>query len=818
MVICQRTKSENRQKQKSMPENKHVCIHGHFYQPPRENAWLEVVELQDSAAPFHDWNERINFECYAPNTAARVLDAEGLISKITNNYAQVSFNFGPTLLSWLQKADPETYREILAADLLSREHFSGHGNAIAQAYNHLIMPLANERDRETQVLWGIADFEHRFGRKPEGMWLPETAVDTQTLELLAQNGIRFTILAPRQAKAFRKTGDEAWTPLQETVEPRRPYRCNLSGGKSIALFFYDGNVAKDVAFNGLLSNGERFAKRMTGVFDDDRQPQLAHIATDGESYGHHHRFGEMALAHCLDYIEEQGLATVTNYGEFLEKYPPEYEVQIHDGSSWSCVHGVERWRSDCGCNTGGQPGWNQAWRSPLRETLDWLRDELLVLFEKEASPLAKNIRDARNDYIQLILDRSEVNVNRFIRRHAAKELTPKEKTSLLRQLEIQRHCMLMYTSCAWFFSEISGIETNQVMQYALRAICHARHETGLDLEPEFMQRLEKVPSNVLNNGAESFLKNVAPSELNLTRVGMHYAASSIFNDYERTDRFLHYTVKNEVFERIPAGFQQLAFGRVTLVSNLTYSEKNFSFAVLHFGQQNMFGSISLDMNRAEFDAKEREIAAAFRSSNIGDSINYIQTFGTKPFSFRHLFKDEKRKILQLIMERSLPPVDTVIRDYYEDNYQLMTGMLQSDIPVPEGWRNIAQYIINQDLHHFFANGRMNVKKLQQLAHEFARWNVSLTDIPTLSLAAGERIFAELKNVDAEKTSLEQVQSLPGIIEALEQLGVVPELWKSQNLYYQMTDGYRSGKWVYASQAWKEAFLKLGKLLNMRMDG
>lgn len=800
-----------------MSENKFVCIHGHFYQPPRENAWLEVIELQDSAAPFHDWNERINFECYAPNTAARVLDAESLISKITNNYAQISFNFGPTLLSWLEKADPGTYREILAADQLSRERFSGHGNAIAQAYNHLIMPLANERDRETQVLWGIADFEHRFGRKPEGMWLPETAVDTQTLELLASIGIRFTILAPRQAKAFRKTGDETWIPLQDNVDPRRSYRCNLPGDKSIALFFYDGNVAKDVAFNGLLGNGERFAKRITGVLDGGSSPQLAHIATDGESYGHHHRFGEMALAHCLDYIEEQNLATVTNYGEFLEKYPPEYEVQIHDNSSWSCVHGVERWRSDCGCNTGGQSGWNQAWRAPLRETLDWLRDQLLVLFEKEAPPLVNDIWSARNEYIQLILDRSAENVNRFIRRHAAKALTPKEKTSLLRQLEIQRHCMLMYTSCAWFFSEVSGIETNQVLQYALRAICHARNETGIDLAPEFVQRLEKVPSNVFKNSAESFLKNVAPSELNLTRVGMHYAASSIFNDYEGTDRFLHYTVKNEVFERVPAGFQQLAFGRATLVSDITCSKAGFSFAVLYFGQQNMFGCIALGMSQTDFDAKQNEITAAFRSSNLGDAINLIQTFGTERFSFYHLFKDEKRKILQLIMERSLPPVETIIRDYYEDNYQLMTGMLQSNIPVPEGWRNIAQYIINRDLFQFFGVGRMNVKKLQQLAREFARWNVSLTDVPALSLAAGERIFAELKNVDIEKTSLEQVQSLLAIIESLQQLGVKPELWKSQNLYYQMTGGYRRNEWVYASKNWEEAFLKLGRLLNMRME-
>ena len=797
-----------------MRPNKYVCIHGHFYQPPRESAWIEIIELQDSAAPFHDWNERINFECYAPNTAARILDDKGFITKISNNYAQISFNFGPTLLSWLEEADPETYQSVLDADKQSMERFSGHGNAIAQAYNHLIMPLANERDKVTQVYWGIADFEHRFGRKPEGMWLPETAADTATLEVLAGQGIKFTILAPRQAKAFRKIGTEDWTPLSESVDPRRSYLCKLPSGKKIVLFFYDGNIAKDVAFQGLLNSGHRFAERIVSALDKSDTPQLAQIATDGESYGHHHQWGEMALAHCLGLVEENGWATVTNYSEFLALFPPEYEAMIHENSSWSCVHGVERWRSDCGCNNGGHPDWNQAWRGPLREALDWLRDTLLPVFEKEGSKLVHDIWEARNDYISVILDRSKDSVDNFIKKHAVKPLGKAEKINLLRQLEIQRQCMLMYTSCAWFFSEISGIETNQVLQYALRATYHHYNATGESLVKEFIKRLEKAPSNVYKNGADSFQKNVMPTQMTLTGVGMHYAASSIFNDYEDTAEFLHYKVQNEVFERIPAGFQRLALGRTTVISNLTHSEKYFSFAVLYLGQQNMIGSISLEMSRKQFDKLSGDMVDAFRSANLGDVINLLQTFGTEKFSFKNLFKDEKRKIYQEILEKSFPPVETVIKDYYEDNYQLMSGMVKSDIPVTEGWKGITQFVINRQLHQFFDNGKLIVRELQFLASEFTRWSVYITDLQRLNLSAGERIFIELKKINENEEGQEGLKKLAGILESLSLLGIRPELWKSQNLYYQMALRLRESGWKGVDKNWKTAFLKFGMLLKV----
>ena len=394
--------------------SRYVCIHGHFYQPPRENPWLEEVELQDSAFPYHDWNERITAECYAPNAASRIVDGENRILYLINNYSKISFNIGPTLCAWMERHDPEVLEAIVAADRMSKERFSGHGSAIAQVYNHMIMPLANRQDKYTQAYWGILDFERRFGRYPEGIWLPETAVDIETLEVLAELRIKFTILAPRQAKRVRALAKAGrWREVGEGIDPTTPYLIRLPSGNSIALFFYDGPISQAMAFGGILNSGEGFAHRLLGAFSDSRSwPQLVHVATDGESYGHHHRHGEMALSYCLHTIENNGAARLTNYAEFLALHPAMHEVEIHENSSWSCVHGIERWRENCGCNS-GREGWTQAWRRPLREGLDLLRNELLPLYDAEARAFLADPWKARNDYYEVMADRSPTSVERF---------------------------------------------------------------------------------------------------------------------------------------------------------------------------------------------------------------------------------------------------------------------------------------------------------------------------------------------------------------------------------------------------------------------
>jgi alpha-amylase/alpha-mannosidase (GH57 family) len=498
--------------------NNYLCIHGHFYQPPRENPWLDTIEKEESAAPFPNWNQRINAECYHRNAFARILNDKDRIRRVLNNYEYISFNFGPTLLSWMEKSDEETYQAILNADKRSLERL-GHGNALAQVYNHIIMPLANERDKQTQVIWGIHDFEYRFGRKPEGMWLAETAVDTATLEVLAEHDIKFTILSPRQGKGSRKIGSEEWEEAQnDNIDTRRPYLYNLPSGKTITLFFYDGALSQAVAFEGLLHSGKGFAKRLTSSFDDNKR-ELVHIGTDGESYGHHHTHGEMALAHCLHHIEKYDLAELTNYATYLELFPAEHEAQIHENSSWSCYHGVERWRSNCGCNTGGPRPTTQEWRKNLRELLDWLRDELAEIYEKEASKLTESPWDMRNNYIHWILKNKNISpVVLSTPQQDNPEIhgLPDDyhlKPRLLQLLEMQHNALLMFTSCAWFFDDISGIEPTQVLKYAKRAMEIAKDLTGLDFHEEFLQKLEVSSSNFKENGATVYKEHIIPARL-----------------------------------------------------------------------------------------------------------------------------------------------------------------------------------------------------------------------------------------------------------------------------------------------------------------
>ncbi len=493
--------------------NQYICIHGHFYQPPRENPWVGEVVRQDSAYPFHDWNQKINKECYAANSNTSLVSSGGKVTKHINNYARISFDFGPTLLSWLQIKQPDTYRLIIQADQRSQKNFNGHGSAIAQCYNHMIMPLANIKDKRTQVIWGIADFKYRFQRMPEGMWLPETAVDIETLSVLAEEGIKFTILAPHQAKAVRVIGNSRWKDItKKGINCRVPYLCRLPSGKSLAIFFYNGALSRDVAFGDLLDDGEHFMQGLLSLFVKSQSTkQLVSIAVDGETFGHHHRFGNMALAYCLDDLVKNKQALLTVYGEYLEKFPPVEEVKIIENSSWSCSHGIKRWQSDCGCNSGTYPGWKQMWRVGLRKSMDWLRDELADIYDANMPKSVKDPWKMRNDYILILLNKSDNSLNKFFKDHLRLDVPKMEKERILKLLEMQHNTMLMYTSCGWFFDDISGIEAIQVIQFAIRAIQLAEKISSQQVLKPYLQLLKKAPSNSpeIKNGLnvyEQFVK------------------------------------------------------------------------------------------------------------------------------------------------------------------------------------------------------------------------------------------------------------------------------------------------------------------------
>jgi alpha-amylase/alpha-mannosidase (GH57 family) len=800
-----------------MSDQKFICIHGHFYQPPREHAWLEVIELQDSAPPYHDWNERITAECYAPNTASRILNEKNVITKIINNYARISFNFGPTLLSWMEENDPETYGSIIEADKMSMSYFDGHGSAIAQVYNHMIMPLANKRDKETQILWGIRDFEMRFKRKPEGMWLAETAVDEETLELLADNEIRFTILAPRQAKAVRKIGDEEWNTLSDsTVNTRKSYLHGLPSGKNIILFFYDGEISQSIAFNRLLNDGKEFSKRLLTGFDTkDESPQLVNVATDGETYGHHHKHGDMALAFALDDIEKNESVSLTNYAHYLSIYQPTDEAQIIENSSWSCVHGVERWRDNCGCNTGGNPGWQQNWRKPLREALDWLRDTTIVIFEREASRLLKDPWAARNEYINVILRRSEDSVKRFLKSHAAVDAEPNK---ILRLMEMQRHSMLMYTSCGWFFDEVSGIETTQIMQYASRVIQLANQLTEIEMEEEFVKKLAAAPSNLsaYTHAGEVFKKIILPSKTNLQRVGMHYAASAIFEEEPESLPLFNYQATSEFLLKKEAGEQKLVLGIARVKSLVTWSEKKFSFATVYMGKHNIIGHISLDMDKEKFAGMQFRIVSAFEEGRLGDVIEIMQTFfGKEKYTIWHLFLDEKRKVLDMIARQSLEELEVSLRRAYNRDYPLVNALANNDIPIPNAYRTTFEYILNADLIKRFQSDKINTKELERISDELARWNLKIEDPDKVARLAAQSIYKELKRLSSERENLKKLQRLNRVFPILKKLNLGPDLYKSQNLFFEIFTDLDEKKAPRDPQ-WMEEFNLLGENLGIKL--
>jgi alpha-amylase/alpha-mannosidase (GH57 family) len=804
--------------------DRYICIHGHFYQPPRENPWLEEVEQQDSAYPYHDWDERITAECYAPNTASRFLDSKGSIIDIINNYSNISFNFGPTLLSWLERHKPKVYQSILDADKKSLTKFSGHGSALAQVYNHIIMPLASSRDKRTQVIWGIRDFEYRFGRRPEGMWLAETAVDLETLDIMSELGINFTILAPHQAQRIRKIDTSHWQDVHgQKIDPKQPYLCLLPSGRSITLFFYDGPISQEVSFRNLLSNGENFAKRLLGVFSSSHNPQIVNIATDGETYGHHHHYGEMALTYCLHYIESNNLAKITIYGEYLEKFPPSHEVEIHENSSWSCSHGVERWKSDCGCNTGMKIGWKQRWRSPLREAMDWLRDTLIPLYEKEIACYVESPWKTRDEYIEVILSRSIENVDVFFLRHAVRRLAKEEKIKVLKLLELQRNAMLMYTSCGWFFDDISGIETIQIMSYAACAIQTAKELGETDLTADYVNILKQAPSNVseLKNGETVYNKFVKPAVTDLVRVGAHYAMSSLFEQYSETITLFCYTASSEIYKLKEAGTQRLATGKTRVVSHVTWEEKDISFAILHLGDHNIIGGIRSFMGNKPFKSMQQEIDRAFMKSDITRVIRLIEKhFGKNNYSLWHLFKDEQRKILNQVINSTLEESESSFRQTYKQYYPIMQVMEGMIMPLPRAFYTAAEFTLNTDLRNLLEAEQLDLDGLKTLIREIKRWSIEI-DKTTLNFVATLKVNALLEKFHHNPEDSLMLGLIHNMLELFQALSLELELWQAQNIYFSI------GKKTYPemlgkanagsnnARGWIKHFNKLGQHLQVR---
>ena len=789
----------------------YVTIHGHFYQPPRENPYLDAIERQPSAAPEHDWNERILHECYRPNAFARVLNDRGELVGIANNYEYLSFNIGPTLMSWLERYDMEVYQKIIEADRKSCQRLNGHGNAIAQAYNHIILPLANQRDKYTQIRWGKEDFRARFGRDPEGMWLAETAVDYPTLEVLVAEGIRFIILAPSQAQRCRPLAnsdnpDPEWVEVGGSqIDPTRPYRCFLPNNSDnstetpyIDIFFYDGPISRDMGFNDVLNSSHNLAGRLgQAVRGDHRPSQLIAVATDGETFGHHKGGTEKCLAYAFLGEFPQRNWTVTNFAHYLSIDPPTWEVVLKPVTAWSCSHGVDRWQDDCGCGGGGN--WHQKWRRPLRDSLNWLRDQFVDIYEDFGRHFFNDVWEARDEYVKVILDRSITNINNFFSQHQTHELTEAEKVDALRLLEMQRHSLLMFTSCGWFFDEISRPEGTQILRYAARAIELAGDVSGVQLEKEFVERLAFAPSNVdlFKTGDEVYRQLVATAQITLEQVAAHYAINSLFTNYTREQQIYCYNAKQLDYQMRRMGNLSLAVGQLQLVSDITLEFKDFVFAVLHLGGWDFHCCIRPFSGRRVYTELKEKLFDALQQASVANVImSMAELFGERSFSLGDLFAEERQRIMGLLSQETLNRLDQLYTQVYRDNYSIMMAFRRDNLPVPQELQVAAEVALGhrlltsvRSLEAESSDGKLSVNNLAEL--EALATEVSHQQCHFHSLEVKEAlerlIVQSLRSIlsDSNPANVElDIYGLERIMEVADQLNLGLSLIRTQEIYFQ----------------------------------
>ncbi|MBP8645210.1 MAG: DUF3536 domain-containing protein [Syntrophobacteraceae bacterium] len=791
-------------------EIKYVCLHGHFYQPPRENPWLEAVETEESADPYHNWNERIHIECYRANTAARLVGEKNRVLRLRNNYRSLSFNFGATLLRWMEEQDPWSYGTILAADREVHTR-TGHGNAVALAYNHMILPLANRRDQVTQVRWGVLDFEHRFGRRPEGMWLPETAVSRETLGVLADEGIRYTILSPHQASRWRFLDETEWRDARDGGIPTgRAYRFDCGRGRGIRLFFYDAALAKGIAFERLLEHSSRLLNRIQHNFDhrdrSRREPWLVHTATDGESYGHHFKFGDMALAAAFEELDRDPSAEVLNYGRFLSMFPTVAEVEIRENTAWSCVHGLGRWERDCGCRIGDDPGWNQQWRAPLREALNRLRDSLALHYEKEMARLSSDPWEARNDYIRVVLNPGGER-DKFLNRHTRFGPAKTDVPRFFQLLEMQRCSMLMFTSCGWFFDEISGLETRINLKYAARAIQLARKTGAPPLEESFLAILEKAPSNrkEFGNGAEVYRKKVQPEVVEFDRVVANHAIRSLAKAHSPVYRlycFQYVPQKEEDLGSYPA---RSLYGYVRVRDTRTLEEADFLYAALHFGGLDFRCSVKPYGGDAEYQHILASLEQSMEEQNMVNTVRFLdQVFGTTFFNLQDAFRDIRSSVAIEISQQKLRLYRELQQHFFQTHQPLLVSLRQWGIQIPRDVQGAIRSVLGEEV-------RLIVREILEHRQEYEGGTESWEDTDffyrvhmgrlntILESARGWRLIlrpnglsAEVGNVLVECLSelgkgfdTAVAGRLVRLLAMCKKLNLQPETWKLQTLFFEM---------------------------------
>jgi alpha-amylase/alpha-mannosidase (GH57 family) len=766
-------------------------LHGHFYQPPRENPWTEVVPREVSAAPFHDWNARITAESYRPNGWARILDEAGRILAIVDNYEHLSFNVGPTLLSWLEVHAPETYERILLAD-------RRRGRAIAQAYGHAILPLCNDRDLRTQVRWGQADFRHRFGREPEGMWLPETAVDDRVLAVLAEEGVRFTILAPGQIAAVRPLPQHGHEPEWQAVDGttaldtrrvhrwRHPERPDLG----VDLVVYDGDISHDVAFGGFPSQVvlDRIVARSRGRSPGDWQGGLVAVACDGETFGHHHHFAERGVAYAMAIEAGRRHVATPGLAEWLDSHPPDWEARVHL-SAWSCAHGVGRWMDDCGCHTGGEPGWNQRWRRPLRRALDLLRDTANEVFERRATAVLRDPWAARDAYIAVLL--GGVTLDDFVVAH----VEPGNEAAVvdaLTLLECQRHALLMYTSCAWFFNDLAGIETLQILRYAARCLdlideLGERPPTG-----PFLDLLAEAHSNRPGegDGRAIWREHVEPARADPARVAGHIALVELLAGDGAITELGGYHVERQLQDIVDRGGLATSSGRVALTHRRTRRRTVWTYGAVHLGGLEVFGAVRPADDDLSVDAAAvAELADATRQGLRITALLRLVTdrFGPREFGLESVLPGVGDDLLHAtaasLADRFVAAYDELRTDYHDT----LVALAVAGTTLPAELRGPIELALARRLEAELAEAAPATDPgayagLRAIVREAREEGVQISS-PRAAEALGRALVAAVEEAAADPGEA-TVGAAVGMVELARELGVPVDFGTAQERAYE----------------------------------
>jgi len=763
---------------------KYFALHGHFYQPPRENPWSGEIDEQPSAQPYHDWNSRIARECYIPNSTARIY-SEGKIKAIASNYDYLNFNYGPTLLNWFAKSEPHYFEKVVDAARQSKER-TGHSNAIAQGYNHIILPLANDRDRLTQLRWGLADYKHHFGFAAEALWLPETACSNEILSLLAGEGLRYVILAPSQADKVLKYGETKWQNVADgSIDTRRPYLWEDGKGAELAVFFYDGNLSHDLAFDGLLKDSELFAKRISACYSDTEEDQLVFTATDGETFGHHKKFADLTIVHLFtDRLEKHNIESI-NLGRYLALHPPLWQVRIKsgedgEGTAWSCAHGLRRWRADCGC--GAEEGQNQKWRAPLRDALNWLSGELAKLFESEGGKLFTDPWLARDQYINVML--GDEKFPDFLARTAPNIKGGQAAAKAAKLLEMQKYAMFMFTSCGWFFSDVSRIETRQNLFYACRAMEAAAY-FGHNFEDELITRLKKAPSNIAEIGTagdmyeKDIKRRLPPAEAALAELAIKNA---IDERTCQTDKPV-YSAKIQPLGRRAIGGFRIVYGKGVFTDRafMETCERAFISVIPPASEAVCFiGQCGEQKMRAITQLVENMPPEAAWQHLSADA---EQTVG-REVKLRELGRQARLEILILLQTGKMGSCHLMQRNLFSEYLPLIEQWHELEMDVPETIAaemtvGARQYVLGMLEQYRAEPNDSLIADMEQLVTKLQSWKMSVNcaEIRTLSADIIRAEFAGLR----KKLSAEALTRVRRIIRIANKAGITHWFFETQNI-------------------------------------